>query len=313
MRVEDQRIGQLHAGEIGPPPLAQRSGGTVGAVDMEPHAFATAQLGDRRQRIDRGGVRGPGRGHDHHRLPPGRAIRGDGRHEPGHGHPQLGVAGQDAHLLCREAHRQQVARERRMGLVGEIGHTLAERGAGGGERGEVGERAAAHQHPLGAGRHAHQLPQPLDHHQLDRGRPGAAAPGGADRVVAGAEPLAQHGGERGRPRHPGEKARMVAMLHVGEGTHQHVHGGVGITRPFRQRAAQSRLEVGGRAGQDRRALRLLLEMVEHQVDHPVAQPPHLLELEPQRVGRVGRGSLGPPGQPTSNLIALRQRQRARRS
>ena len=79
------------------------------------------------------------------------------------------------------------------------------------------------------------------------------------------------------------------MLHVCQGTHEHVHGSVGIARQLWQRAAQGDLEVGGRAGQHGRTLGLVLEMVEHEIDHPVAQPPHLLELEPERVGRVGLG------------------------
>ena len=48
------------------------------------------------------------------------------------------------------------------------------------------------------------------------------------------------------------------------------------------RSAGEPVRIAGRSA-------LLLEVVEHEIDHTVAQPPHLLELEPQRVGRVGQG------------------------
>ena len=46
-------------------------------------------------------------------------------------------------------------------------------------------------------------------------------------------------------------------------------------------------EIGQRVGLFKKH-GLVLEMVEHGIDHPVAQPPHFLELEPERVGRVGQ-------------------------
>ena len=58
------------------------------------------------------------------------------------------VAGrQHPHVGGREAQRQQPAPDRRVGLIGQVGHAGAVHGPGGGQRGDVGQRAAADQDP----------------------------------------------------------------------------------------------------------------------------------------------------------------------
>ena len=69
--------------------------------------------------------------------------------------------------------------------------------------------------------------------------PEPPGPGGDQRVEACAQPLAEHAGKRRRARHPGEKAGVVAVLHVGKrGVDQRLHRLERIARLLRHRAAQ---------------------------------------------------------------------------
>jgi hypothetical protein len=53
VRVERERVGALEAGQLPSPPLAQRRGRPVGAVDVQPHALGVARAAQRDERVDR--------------------------------------------------------------------------------------------------------------------------------------------------------------------------------------------------------------------------------------------------------------------
>ena len=65
VRIEHQRIGSLDAVQVAASFRRDRRRAAVGAIDMQPHTLALAQVGDRVQRTDCPGIGSAG-GSDHH-------------------------------------------------------------------------------------------------------------------------------------------------------------------------------------------------------------------------------------------------------
>ena len=79
VRVDDDRVGVLDAGEERARRRRRERGAAVRTVDMEPHAALRADLGDRREIVDQPEVRRAGGGDDRERAPArSRQCAGDG-------------------------------------------------------------------------------------------------------------------------------------------------------------------------------------------------------------------------------------------
>ena len=74
VRVEHERVGAIEAGQRGASGVGERRGRAVGAVDVQPDAVLGAQVGERRQRVDRAGRGRAGGGRDAERHAPGGAV-----------------------------------------------------------------------------------------------------------------------------------------------------------------------------------------------------------------------------------------------
>ena len=77
VRVERDRVGELHAGERLAAALAEAGEGAVGAVDVEPDAMLAADLRELAERVDRARGRGAGVRDHHERLPAAGEVGGD--------------------------------------------------------------------------------------------------------------------------------------------------------------------------------------------------------------------------------------------
>ena len=76
------------------------------------------------------------------------------------------------------------------------------------------------------------------------------------------------------------------MLHVHErDVDQRLHRLERISRRLRHRAAERRAQILRGPDLDRGAFAVLLEVLDDAVNDPVAEAPHLVGLESERVGR----------------------------
>ena len=115
------------------------------------------------------------------------------------------------------------------------------------QRGKGGFGAAARQDPARAVGHAEQAAEPVEHDQLDLGRPRRFQPNAREEVGARAQHVAQHGGEAGRAGHKGEKARMIDAQRVGGDRVAELGKNLGKVPPlFRRRASQQSIHLGAR-------------------------------------------------------------------
>ena len=232
--VEHQRVGQLDALQGAPAGLAERGRRAVRPVDVEPQALAAAQLRDLGKRIDRSRVRRAGVGHDEGGVRPAALSR---RWRP----PAPGAAGAASRLRGGRGRRR--ARSRAPRARGRSRRASRRRGSTRRARGS--RRAAARAVTLAidpplaitpsvpSGRPSRER-QPVERHELEGRGSRAAGPRCRDGVAARSEPVAEHAGERRRPGHAGEVARVVAVL----------HGATGLRR---------RRSAAPRAGRRRRA------------------------------------------------------------
>ena len=204
--------------------------------------------------------------------------------------PEPRVALDHPDLLGGESEMAQAARDRGVSLVRQVGHPVALRVAGRGQPSEIGHRAAAAQHTLGAGRQAEQFAQPLEHDELHRGRARAARPRGYERVEPGSQPVSEHAGERRRTGYSGEEARVIVVLSVNERrVDEPAHGLDRVAWLLRNRSAEFGHQGLRCPGLDRRRLAAVLEVVDHRIDDPVAEAAHLLGAQAECVGPVEGG------------------------
>ena len=134
------------------------------------------------QRVDRPGVRGARGGHDRQRPAAGVGVRADRRRDGLRLEALIGVGRKDADLIGPEPEHACGARDRSMSLIGDVQrralvHRPEQRLARAREGGEVGSRAAGHEHAGGLARVADPLLEPVEDDELDAARAGALHPG----------------------------------------------------------------------------------------------------------------------------------------
>ncbi len=266
VRVPDDRVGVLDAGQQAGVALGDQRRGAVRGVDVQPHAALAAELADRGQVVVQAGARRAGGRDERDRAPAGRAralqgvvdaLRADALQVVGLelDHGVLAEAEDRGGPLDRVVRRGR--HEQR-----QVGADAARPGVGRGVRArrqhrrQAGQRAAVGQHPAGASRPADLLDHPLEDRHLDR-RGGGAHLVDRHRVVD--DPVHEVG-QRGRHvRHGdlvGQRARVVQARRAGEVVAQERAEALGVHAALAQAAAQ--VEVGHHVAErrvgDRRAV-----------------------------------------------------------
>ena len=199
----------------------------------------------------------------HHagRQPAGGQVGLDGRGQFLRNQALVGVAREHADVASADADDVQRPPHGRVCLVGEVDGRARALASGAllqrdGERGEVGQRAAAEEQPRGGRGQPAQLAQPVQHHQLDHRRARRRAPGAGKDAEAGRQRVGQHADRVARPRHVGEEARVIDAQarseHVAQRGLEHL---VRIASVLGQRLAQTRFHLGSRRGLRPRARR----------------------------------------------------------
>ena len=199
-------------------------------------------------------------------------------------HRRSHVVGVQAMVLARGhdhvPHAEQAQRpgDRRVALRRDVDHRVARRPlAGGGERDQARHRAAAHEHAVAALGQPAQLAQPVEHHELHRGRAGAAGPRAGEHVEARGGGVGEHRDEVARAADAGEEPRVVGVLDERQRlVEQRVERRVRVARLLRRRAAERRAQLGRVADPDRRKVADALEMLNDAVDQAVAEAAHLV-------------------------------------
>ena len=208
--------------------------------------------------------------------------------------PEVVARREDADELGVPARRQRTALDRRVRLVGQVEDAASGLRAGHDERRRVRHRPAGEDDPLARGREAEGVAQPVEHHELEGRRAGAAAPRRRDRLHADREPLAEDRDVRRRTRHAREVARVVAVL-------LRLEGDVGeqreplleVAAPARGRAAEHRRPVVPGALGDGGTVAQGQQVVDRAVDDPVAHAAQLVGSEVEQVGGyVETGGVG---------------------
>jgi hypothetical protein len=183
-----------------------------------------------------------------------------------------------------------------------VGHLAGECLAGARERGEVRRRAAADQQTGRLGGVADPVLEPLDHLELEPAGPGRLHPGAGEDVARAGDEVA----ERARPRagegNEGEEARVVAaarerqdvLLEAAEDLFE-------VLRLVGRGAVQPPLHLVGARSAERRD-RVIGEPVDEHVDGAVAELPHRLGIETQRVVVQGTPSSADAGRILADLL-----------
>ena len=302
--VEGERVGPLDPGQEPAAGGREDGRGAEGAVDVEPQPLGPAQGGQVGQRVDAAGA-GRARGGDHAERPPaGGPVGRDRRGHLGRAQPELVVASEQAHLGGLEAEQPGGPADPGVDLVGGVQDRALEpvrqhRPTGRDQAVQVGRGAAVDEQPAGLLGQAEQLPQPAQGGQLGRGRPRGGLPGPGEHPEAGGEGVGQHAHVVAGDGHVGEEARVVdphgRPEDVGDGLAQ---DRLGVGAGPGHRLVQQPGQLLGPGPARRRPLPQPGQGVHDQVDHLVAEPPHLLGREGQRgLGAVGHARSSPPGSP----------------
>ena len=177
VRVDDQGVGATETGEDLTALGAEREQAAVGRVDVQPELLGRRDVGDRLERVDGAGVRGPRGGDDEK----GTAARGavgpyGGRERGGvHAQPVVGAdapdeGGSQAGDAERHVHAVVGVLAEVDDQVVDVGQHL-ERVARGHDGGEGGAAAPRGQHASRRGAQADDVGEPADDHRLQGGRP----------------------------------------------------------------------------------------------------------------------------------------------
>ena len=260
VRVENQRVGPLHAAVAGRDRRVEHAERAVGAVDVEPEALRGRDVGERVERVDRAGVDGARRADEQRRQGAARAIGGDRRAQRGRVEP-ASLERHLAHRTAAEAEELQRAPHAAMRLGRHVGDEP--RGAGeavatdvvAGRRqraaasaGEAddrrGGRAAGEQAGARRVREADELGQPAHHRALEVDV-GVIA-GDDARVHRGCRQRSHDAGGGRRRVDPAEEGRVAVAHRVRQDIAQR---GRDQRRPARSDAPAA----AGRAARSRRA------------------------------------------------------------
>ena len=245
VRVERDRVRRLDAGQRRAAALGEHREPAVRGVDVQPHAVAAADVGQRAERIDGTGVGRTGGDRREQRRAALGDVDLDRPLEPPRVEPPVRACGEHTQLLGPEAEQARRARQRRVRLVGHVGddalvHRAEQRLARARERGHVGRRAAAEQDPRRVGRIAEPVLEPVEHGQLDLTRPRRLHPRADVDVERAGDEVAERARKRLARRHEREEPRMVGAVHVREHVGRQAPEHVGhLLRRVRRRAGQA--------------------------------------------------------------------------
>ena len=205
MRVDGDRVGALPAGEVVSQLGADRRRTGVGGVDVEPDARLRAEIGERRNRIDRARTRRP-----------------DGRDERA-GAVQIDGFGPHTEALVHR-HLPQLELEQLRGLVrGRVRVLRAEHDPPArpqrprdGERRQRPGRRGVLDVTVESRRQAEQLREPVERHLLELLERRRRTPEDPDLVQGGHEQLGQDPRLRSRRREVGEEPRALPVRQSGQ-------------------------------------------------------------------------------------------------
>jgi hypothetical protein len=191
--------------------------GSVGAVDMQPHPLASAQLRKLRELVHRPGARRPGRGDHAEGLEPGVTIGADSVVDGSGDESPARVGRQYPQVRHVEAEHPPGSRNGSVCVLGRVrrrARTVRPDAVVRGRREgrEVPDRAATHEDALRASRKTHPGPHPVDHRQLHGRRSESARPARGERVHAGSGEVGEWAHRVARAADPREEARMGSTL-----------------------------------------------------------------------------------------------------
>ena len=175
-----------------------------------------------------------------------------------------------------------------MRLVGDVRddavrHPADERLACARERCHVRRRAAADEDPSRRLGIAEPVGEPAQHLELDLARAGRLHPGARVDVRRARDQVAERAGPGAAAGDEGEEARVLHAAREGEDVlGEAPQDLVERLRGIRRRAAQPRPHLRGRCPPERRRVGVL-QPVDEQVDGAVAELPHRLAADPQRI------------------------------
>ena len=197
MRVERQRVGPRQPGQQRPQRLDQMEEGAVRPVDVVPEPLATAQRGDRLQRVDGAGVGRPGRRGDQERPQPHAAVLCDGRAQGVDPHAEMLIDRDRPHPIGQDAGQPGRLGDRGVGLRRGVEDTRAEVGpqqplAGTEDGVEGGHRAAGGEQAACGGREAHPVAEPVQHVGLQLHQRRGGLPDAGEAVDAVGDQVGQH-------------------------------------------------------------------------------------------------------------------------
>ncbi len=293
VRVERDRVGQLHAGQRRAPSLRQAGEGAVGAVHVQPGVVLAADPRQLGERVDRTHRRAARVGDDQQRAPAGGQVGADRALQRVRAHAPDVVAQDHPHLVGAEPQHARGAGQRRVRLVGHVQHCARvhlphQRLAGAGERRQVRGRPTRDQCAARLGRIADPLPEPVEHGQLQRGRAGGAQPPAGIDVERARDQISQ------RPRPgalAGDVGEVAGMGETGDvGQHialEVVQDLVEPRGPLGRRHRQAPVQLAGRLGVHHRARRPRDAIHQH-VDRAISQLPHDVGIECERRSLVRR-------------------------
>ena len=189
---------------------------------MEPEPLPLGDVGDRLERVDRSGVRGPRARAHQERAHARRAILPDLCTERDGVHPQLVVGGHDPHVSLREARDRGGLGDARVRLLADVvravEEVLAELRVARRHHGrEVRHRAAREQQPLRLRRVVEEVAQPAHDVLLDLHRRGARLPQPDVAVHALRHEVGERGAEEPAARDVGEVAGARVLERVRDG------------------------------------------------------------------------------------------------
>ena len=264
---------------------------------MQPHSFSPAEVAEFSERVYRTGVGGAGVGDHAKRAQSRRSVGGDIGAQRIHGETILLVTGNRPDLICPEADHPQRALNGRVRLIGEINGCafrpiVEDRVARGYQGGHVRDRTAADKEPTRRVRHSTKAAQPLDHFQLQGSGGGASQPSAIEYVEPGGKHIRHGADEIAWPRHESEKARMRDVERVGKNVAlqfvEQLKGIAGTVGWRRRQQGANFFRLG--PGADR-AIFHIGEMLDQDINHAVAEAPHLLGREFQILRRLGQCAL----------------------
>ena len=226
MRIEDQRVRALHAGQRGAELGEQGEEAAVRGVDVVPHSLALGDVGDGREGIDGAGVGGAGGGEDEPGPESPRAVLGDERGEGVRAQPEtvvhrdvaangLAEAGDAQRLVQAVVQVRRGVHHGALDVAGLESGRLARRD----DRDQAGDGSPRCEVPVGRCRVPDDLRHPVEDQVLHLHR------SGADEAHAGV--LVRHRGEV-----VGERRRVEAAAgHVAEvagvvGQERRLHDGL---------------------------------------------------------------------------------------